>query len=181
MKRKPTVLLADDDKVHTMMLSTHLRGCGYSVATAYDATYTVMVVMKSPPDALILDIQMPGGTGKAALSRLKSSSKTSQVPVIVLSGFTDKKTIDEVMALGADEYLTKPVDFEKLDAALRRALHLPEPDAAAASPAPPASPGSSGSPASSASPASPGSPASPASGPASAPTDDLPPRDTWGH
>lgn len=153
MKRKPTVLLADDDKVHTTMLSAHLRGRGYSVATAYDATYTVMVVMKSPPDVLVLDIQMPGGTGKAALSRIKSSSKTAQVPVIVLSGFTDKKTIDEVMALGANEYLTKPVDFDKLDAAIRRALNLPEPEATAADAASP--------------------------GAAPAPTDDLPPRDTW--
>jgi DNA-binding response OmpR family regulator len=152
MKRKPTVLLADDDKVHTMMLSTHLRSRGYSVAAAYDATYTVMVVMKSPPDLIVLDIQMPGGTGKAALSRIKGSSKTSQIPVIVLSGFTDKKTIDEVLALGATDYLTKPVDFEKLDAAMRLALGAAAPELPAAPPAPGPTPGAA---------------------------DDLPPRDTW--
>ncbi|MBI2407480.1 MAG: response regulator [Gemmatimonadetes bacterium] len=157
MKRKHTVLLADDDKVQTMMLSTQLRAKGYSVAAAYDATYTVMVTMKSPPDVIVLDIQMPGGTGKAALERIKSSSKTTQIPVIVLSGFTDRKTIEECMALGASEYLTKPADVDKLDAAIRRVLGLP------AAEQPPES-------------ANAESPAA-----AKPPVNELPPRDTWDH
>ncbi len=145
MKRKHTVLLADDDKVQTMMLSTQLRAKGYSVAAAYDATYTFMVAMKSPPDVVVLDIQMPGGTGRAVLERLKGSSKTMQIPVVVLSGIHDANVVSEVMALGAFEYLHKPVDVDVLDAALRRALNLPaEPTAAepptTTTPAAPASP-----------------------------------------
>ena len=145
MKRKHTVLLADDDKVQTMMRSTQLRATGYSVAAAYDATYTFMVAMKSPPDVVVLDIQMPGGTGRAVLERLKGSSKTMQIPVVVLSGIHDPNVVSEVMALGAFEYLHKPVDVDVLDAALRRALNLPaEPTAAepptTTTPAAPASP-----------------------------------------
>lgn len=153
MKRKYTILLADDDKVQTMMLSTQLRAKGYSVAAAYDATYTVMVAMKSPPDLIVLDIRMPGGTGKAALERIKGSSKTNQIPVIILSGFSDKQTIQETLALGAFEYMTKPVDVEKLDASIRRALGLPPAEPAAATPG---------------------------TAPDSPPPDDLPPRDDWG-
>jgi CheY-like chemotaxis protein len=126
MKRKHTVLLADDDKVQTMMLSTQLRARGYSVAAAYDATYTFMVAMKSPPDVVVLDIQMPGGTGRAVLERLKGSSRTMQIPVVVLSGIHDPNVVNEVMALGAFEYLHKPVDVDVLDKALRRALNLPD-------------------------------------------------------
>jgi len=133
MKRKFTVLLADDDKVQTLMLSTQLRARGYSVAAAYDATYTFMVAMKSPPDVVVLDIQMPGGTGRAVLERLKGSSRTMQIPVIVLSGLIDKRVIAEVMALGACEFLAKPVDVEKLEQSIRRALGLPV-DAAPTSP-----------------------------------------------
>lgn len=125
MKRKYTVLLADDDKVQTMMLSSQLRAKGYSVAAAYDATYTFMVAMKSPPDVVLLDIHMPGGTGRAVLERLKSSSRTMQIPVVVLSGIHDPNVVREVLALGAVEYLHKPVDVDVLDAALRRALNLP--------------------------------------------------------
>ncbi len=139
MKRKHTVLLADDDKVQTMMLSSQLRAKGYSVAAAYDATYAFMVAMKSPPDAVVLDILMPGGTGRAVLERLKGSSKTMQIPVIVLSSVADPKVVAEVMALGAFEYFHKPVDVDALDAALRRALGIPAEPAAAEPPAPPPS------------------------------------------
>lgn len=128
MNRRYTVLLADDDKVQTLMLSSFLRAKGYIVAAAYDATYTFMVAMKSPPDVIVLDIQMPGGTGIVVLERLKASSKTWQIPVIVLSGSTDPKAADTVKALGAAEYLTKPVVVDQLLAAVARALGLPADD-----------------------------------------------------
>ncbi len=136
MNRRYTVLLADDDKVQTLMLSSLLRDKGYIVAAAYDATYTFMVAMKSPPDVIVLDIQMPGGTGIVVLERLKASSKTWQIPVIVLSGSTDPKSADTVKALGAAEYLAKPVVVDQLLAAVARALGLP-----AAEPTPEAPPG----------------------------------------
>ena len=129
MKKKYTVLLADDDKVQTLMLSTLLRTKGYMVAAAYDATYAFMVAMKSPLDAIVLDIQMPGGTGMGVLERLRASSKTMQIPVIVLSSSTDDKTVAAVKALGADEFLPKPVDPEQLLEALARVLgNSGEPD-----------------------------------------------------
>ena len=80
------------------------------------------------PDILFLDIQMPGGTGIVVLERLKASSKTWQIPVIVLSGSTDPKAADTVKALGAAEYLTKPVVVDQLLAAVARALGLPADD-----------------------------------------------------
>jgi len=141
MTRRLTVLLADDDKVQTAMLSQQLRARGYSVAAAYDATYTFMVAMKSPPDVVVLDIKMPGGTGKAALERLKGSSKTSKIPVIVLSGIADRRVIEEVRALGACDYMVKPVDVDKLEIAIRKALGLPD---AAATPEPPKAPAPGG-------------------------------------
>lgn len=144
MNRRKTILLADDDKVQTMMLTTQLRARGYSVATAYDATYAFMVAMKSPPDAVVLDIQMPGGTGKAVLERLKGSSKTNSIPVIILSGHSDRRIIEECKVLGAYEYLTKPADVEKLDSVLRRALGIEV--AAPTSPAAPATPGDAAAP-----------------------------------
>ncbi len=141
MKRRVSVLLADDDKVQTLMLSSQLRAKGYSVAAAYDATYAFMAAMKSPPDIVVLDIQMPGGTGRAVLERLRGSSRTMQIPVVVLSGISDPSVVREVLALGAVEYLHKPVDVDILDAALRRALQLPDAPAPSSAPAtpPPAS------------------------------------------
>lgn len=137
MKKRYTVLLADDDKVQTLMLSSQLRAKGFSVAAAYDATYAFMVAMKNPPDVVVLDIQMPGGTGRAVLERLQGSSKTMQIPVVVLSGLTDAKTVAEVMALGAFEFLPKPVDVDLLLATLNRALGVEPAPTPTPEPAPP--------------------------------------------
>jgi CheY-like chemotaxis protein len=80
------ILLADDDRVLTTLLSGRLRSRGVEVVVAHDAMQALMSAMRSPPDAIVLDIQMPGGTGIEALRKLKTSGKTSSIPVIVLSG-----------------------------------------------------------------------------------------------
>ena len=120
--RSPTVLLADDDKVQTLMLASLLRTKGYRVDAAYDATQTFASAIRTQPDVIVLDIQMPGGTGMVVLERLKASTKTSQIPVIVLSGSTDPQADQAVRALGANAFLAKPVDVDQLTEALSRVL-----------------------------------------------------------
>jgi CheY-like chemotaxis protein len=123
------VLLADDDRVLTTLLSARLRTRGVDVVVAHDAMQALMIAMRSPhPDAIVLDIQMPGGTGLEALRKLKSSSKTSSIPILVLSGSGTKDTPDQVKALGADDFLLKPIDAETLYGALCRVVGEPAPD-----------------------------------------------------
>jgi CheY-like chemotaxis protein len=117
-----TVLVADDDRVQTLMLSTRLRAKGYKVTLAYDAIQGWLAAIHTIPDVIILDIQMPGGTGIAVLKQLKSSTKTCQIPVIVLSGSIDPEIIPTVKSLGADEFLPKPVNLEDLYRTLSRLL-----------------------------------------------------------
>jgi two-component system phosphate regulon response regulator PhoB len=115
-----TVLLADDDRVQTLMLSTRLKAKGFKVTVAYDAIQAWMAAIKTLPDVIVLDIQMPGGTGIAILKQLKTSTKTCQIPVIVLSGSIDPQIAISVKDLGADEFLPKPVDLDQLYRALSR-------------------------------------------------------------
>src|SRR4051812_42868660 len=97
------VLLADDDRVLTTLLSARLRARGVDVVIAHDAMQALMTAMRPPhPDAIVLDIQMPGGTGLEALRKLKSSSKTSSIPILVLSGSGTNDMPDQVKALGAE-------------------------------------------------------------------------------
>lgn len=119
------ILIADDDRVQTLMLSTRLEEKGFTVLAAYDALQAWMSVIKSQPDAVILDIQMPGGTGVAVLRQLKASSKTFHIPVVVVSGSIDTNAAALVKGLGADEYLAKPVDLERLYQALSSLLGTP--------------------------------------------------------
>jgi DNA-binding response OmpR family regulator len=108
------ILVADDDRIQTLMLSTRLKEKGFKVTVAYDAIQAWMAAIKTQPDAIILDIQMPGGTGVAVLKQLKASSRTCQIPVVVLSGSIDPSASSMVKGLGADEFLSKPVELDLL-------------------------------------------------------------------
>jgi DNA-binding response OmpR family regulator len=108
------ILVADDDRVQTLMLSARLKDKGFKVTVAYDAIQAWMSAIRTPPDAIILDIQMPRGTGVAVLKQLKASAKTCQIPVVVLSGSIDPNAATMVKDLGADEFLQKPVDLDRL-------------------------------------------------------------------
>jgi DNA-binding response OmpR family regulator len=121
-----TILIADDDRVLTQVLSIRLKKAGYKVVVVYDAMKAILAALRNPPDAILLDVNMPGGAGLPVLRQLKSSSATKQIPIIVISGSMDPATAALVTSMGADEYLGKPPSFERLDAILKARL-CPEP------------------------------------------------------
>ncbi|HTI03981.1 MAG TPA: response regulator [Gemmatimonadales bacterium] len=116
------ILVADDDKVTLETLGAQLRGAGFQVLTAMDAMQAFMVAQRSVPDVVLLDIQMPGGTGLNTLKQLRSSSKTQGIPVIAMSALKDPGLDTRAVALGALEFFPKPVDFARLRATLARVL-----------------------------------------------------------
>jgi CheY-like chemotaxis protein len=118
------VLIADDDKTLNLLLSTQFRERGWTVTIALDAMQVVMHAMRSKPDAIILDIQMPGGTGVEALKKLKASTKTARIPVLVLSGSIESVEGDKLLALGAALFLAKPADPEAVFKAVARLAEL---------------------------------------------------------
>ena len=116
------VLIADDDKVLSHMLAGRLRTLGWQVDLAVDAMQTLMFAMRNPPDVIVLDIQMPGGPGFDALKKLQGSVKTSQIPVVVLSGSVEPSDARSVIALGAAEFVRKPIEAEALHEIITRAV-----------------------------------------------------------
>jgi CheY-like chemotaxis protein len=116
------ILIADDDRVIAQLVAAVVRDAGHTPLHAYDAMQTVMFAMRVPaPDLVILDINMPGGTGLDALRKLKMSAKTGHIPVVVLSGSIDQSLPTKVKELGAAGFLTKPIDPETLAEAIRSA------------------------------------------------------------
>jgi CheY-like chemotaxis protein len=115
------ILVADDDRIVVTLIASLLRAKGHQVVPVFDAMQAIMYAMRPPvPDAIILDINMPGGTGVEAIKRLKSSHNTALIPVIVLSGTTDPQIPAKVKAMGADAFLSKPVDPAMLFATLAK-------------------------------------------------------------
>ena len=120
-----TILVADDDRGLVLLLSKHLIKRGFEVAGAYDAMQASVTVMRQPIDAVILDINMPAGTGYEVLKRMRSNPKSSVIPVIVLSGSIQPGEERKVIEMGADAFLSKPVDLAQLDRVMAALLGVP--------------------------------------------------------
>lgn len=119
------ILIADDDLVTTELVRELLRARGFEISVAQDGMQAVMMAMRQPPDAIVLDIGMPGGSGLHVLERLKASTKTNTIPVVVLTALSDPAVPSQARALGAREFLRKPVVVEQLYGALDRVLGSP--------------------------------------------------------
>ena len=134
------VMLVDDDQDYLLITSALLRGVGYEVLIATDAVSAISVAVKQRPQAVVLDIGLPGGDGITVMRRLHAMPQLTGAPVLILSGRDPAKYRDAALKAGAAAYLTKPVQSEDLLAALRLALDEQEagqPDAEAP-PGPPA-------------------------------------------
>lgn len=112
------VLIADDDPETCTLVAAILNGAGHRTMLARDAIQALQLGVQRQPDAIVLDIMMPAGTGVGALEKLKQNSRTAEIPVVILSGVTDPAKIAKVRQLGAADFLPKPVDAEALLSAI---------------------------------------------------------------
>ena len=117
-----TILAADDDRVVLELLSLGLTARGFKVTVAADGMQAIMVARRVPPDAILLDVMMPGGTGFDVLKRLRSNAATAGIPVVAMSASTDPALPQKVRELGANAFLLKPVCLDEVAATLRRVL-----------------------------------------------------------
>ncbi len=119
-----TVLVIDDD-VHTCeLVQRSLEGEGFAVVCAFSGDEGIRIARELHPDAITLDVLMPGRDGWAVLSELKSDPDLAGVPVVMLSGVYEKPLAE---ALGAAAYLTKPLDRAKLLATLQASTQVTAP------------------------------------------------------
>lgn len=103
----------------SQLLCAMLRSAGHQATPAFDGASAMMAAMRTPlPDLIVLDLSMPAGTGQTTLAKLKQSSRTTQIPVVVVSASKDEATREEVLALGAAEFLEKPVSPDNFIAAV---------------------------------------------------------------
>ena len=113
------VLVVDDERQILRALQTSLRGAGYEVETAETAEHALAAAAMRPPEAVILDLVLPDGTGTEVVRELRT---WSSAPVIVLSAVGDEHEKVAALDAGADDYVTKPVGIDELIARLRAVL-----------------------------------------------------------
>ncbi len=123
----PKILIADDSPFQRQLLASFLNPSDFEPVFAGDALQAWMAALRSSPQLILLDINMPAGTGLEVLKRLKMSIKTQHIPVIVISSEEDPATESMALSLGAMNFLHKPVEQEELCAAVNLALHPAHP------------------------------------------------------
>jgi len=114
------VLVVDDDSAHRTMLRTLLDDWGYAIAEADDGETAVAVVQDRPVDLVLMDIRMVRLSGIEALERIKVINPA--IPIVLMTAYASIDMAVEALKKGAYDYLTKPLDFDKLRLTLERAL-----------------------------------------------------------
>ena len=119
---RPTVLLVEDEPAQREMLAYNLEAEGFDVITADNGEDGLILVDENDPDLIVLDWMMPQLSGIEVCRRLKSNSKTRQIPVIMLSARAEE--VDRVRGLetGADDYVVKPYSVIELMARVKAHL-----------------------------------------------------------
>lgn len=115
------VLVVDDSSIMLKAIKEQLHG-KYEVATAISGKVALKFLEKRSTDLILLDYEMPVENGPAVLTKLRENPETKDIPVIFLTGVTERSKIQQVLAMEPQGYLLKPVDHNKLMAALENIL-----------------------------------------------------------
>ena len=125
---KRTVLCIEDDELNRRLVARVLRSrSDVSVLAAASGKVGVRIARERLPNLILLDRRLPDRCGVDVLRELKSMATTARIPVVVLSGDSDRKAVTEVLELGAEEFISKPFDMDELLRVVDRFCGLSEP------------------------------------------------------
>lgn len=114
MSAGPRVLVVDDDREILRAARIRLRSGGYEVLVAEDGSAGLATAKEEVPDAVLLDIRMPGLDGLSVLGALRKHLPTRAIPIVVLSANVAEKAKRRAMELGATYFLEKPYEGVRL-------------------------------------------------------------------
>jgi two-component system chemotaxis sensor kinase CheA len=116
---KPTILVAEDSVDSREMMRTLLTMKGYEVCEAGDGIAAVEVAVRTQPDLIFVDLQLPKLDGLGVARNLRSYPKLRKTPIIILSGYDPSKYRQAAIEAGCNDYLVKPIDFDRLEKLLK--------------------------------------------------------------
>lgn len=119
------ILVIEDDESFLDLLRLHLSLAGHSVQGAEDPELGLRSVLESPPDLIVLDIDLPFLSGIEVLEALRSDPGYRKIPVIVVTGHRDDEIYARCLKIGVDGFFTKPVQSDQLIEAVGKSLATP--------------------------------------------------------
>src|SRR5580658_173612 len=111
MTHRNRILIVDDEELNRDVMSRRLARSGFDVAQASDGPSALRLIADRPFDLVILDTMMPGMSGLEVVQRVRVSHSPSDLPIIMATALTRSEDVVEALKLGANDYVTKPIDF----------------------------------------------------------------------
>ncbi len=122
VRTPPTVLIVDDYPDALDVWELYLRAAGFHVVTAGDGHQALDRATQDKPDAIVMDLELPGKSGYEVARELRARAETRDIPLIAATGYSHAKQLDIARASGFDTVIVKPCDPEALVAAIWRLL-----------------------------------------------------------
>lgn len=120
--RERVILIAEDSPDSAVPISLHLQQAGYQVVMANDGEEAVKVATLSRPDLILMDIAMPVLDGLAATRRIREETPSPYIPIIAITALSTSGFLQAAHDAGFDGYLTKPIDFDRMDELIKTLL-----------------------------------------------------------
>jgi CheY-like chemotaxis protein len=108
------ILLVEDNEMNRDMLARRLERRGYEVVVALDGVQGLQLAQAEAPDLILMDMSLPVLDGWEATRQLKSQPATQAIPIIALTAHAMSGDREKAMAVGCDDYDTKPIEFSRL-------------------------------------------------------------------
>ena len=117
-----TILVVEDNPANMTLATFLVQHAGHAVLSATNAEAGLAMARAERPDLILMDIQLPGMDGLAAIGQLKTHAETSAIPVIALTALAMKGDEERIRAAGCDGYIAKPMQYAEFLATI--ATHL---------------------------------------------------------
>jgi CheY-like chemotaxis protein len=135
-----TILVVDDLPANRDLMTRRLERSGFKVVSAASGPEALELLRRQPVDLVLLDVMMPGMTGLDVLRAVRLSRSPASLPIVMVTAKTDSEDVVEALSLGANDYVTKPVDYPVALARIRAHLGIRQAAQAEVEPVEPRSP-----------------------------------------
>ncbi len=126
MDKSKKILIVDDQLFHLLLLEELCKDLGHDTVKARNGREAVELARTEHPDCILIDVIMPEMDGLEATAQLKNDKNTAHIPIIMITALDSRKDRLAGIAVGADDFLTKPIDKEELALRLRNNLRNKE-------------------------------------------------------